>query len=377
MTLHGKLAASLYLCYGACCLGGCSGRIVDLDHPAPGSDSRSGSAFAPGSGSASTSTPTSGGGTSSAPSQLPLGEVGGVWVDDQRLYWSTYGTLDHPAPTNGAAYSKSYHSCLKFDCEHTTVTYEFDGGDNLVLDEQRVYWTRCAQIVSCPIEGCTGPSMMITEDPALFGFSIAAKGGYVYWSSDLDLLRCPASGCAGPPSVFAKATVTRLVVFDGARVYWQANKGIFSGPSDGSSPPELVTARSTAGSLKGIVNESETEGLAIGGGYLYWATARQVFRCPAANCSASEPTVLATATDDIHNLKIDDVAMYWMEANTIRSCPLSGCQQSRALTPQQVTPLNGQDEGARYAVDASDLYWIESTDAPRAPMTGVLRKTAK
>jgi len=307
-------------------------------------------------------------------------------VDEHRLYWSTFGAPSKKPYSD----SKSYHACFKLDCAHTATTYAtFDGGsNNFVVDDQQVYWTQSdSELFSCSKDDCAGSTEMIAVDPALFGRRIAAHQGYVYWSSDTDLLRCRASGSA-VPEVVARSTVTNHLAFDGARVYWQTEQGIFRAPSDGSEPPELMTAALPRPQVRNIY-ENDIGDIAVAGGHLYWRTERRIYRCPVANCIDAGPTLLYTGDKFIDAFKIDDEAMYWLEGYTttndptehaklaLRSCPLSGCKQSTVRSDQPVELNYSTQEGAAYAIDANDLYWLEAPSEPQSPTLSVLHKTAK
>jgi hypothetical protein len=279
----------------------------------------------------------------------------------------------------------SYQSCLKLDCEPTTLTYAtlVTYPSTFAVDGRQVYWTSgSGTLYSCPAEGCAAEPVLVTLDPALrLRDTIFAQREYVYWSSDVDLYRCPASGCGATPEVVAPSAGSDELVFDETRAFWLAESSIFSVASDGSGPRQIVIGLAQGTELPGEgAPPDQPQGLAVGGGYLYWATGKQVFRCPVANCSAAGPTLLATGDAAISALKIDSTAMYWLEADSIHSCPLAGCEQSSVLTPAKL--VHRLPESRRYAMDATDLYWLEASDEPGKPTSGtvfggVIRKTAK
>jgi len=103
--------------------------------------------------------------------------------------------------------------------------------------------------------------------------------------------------------------------------------------------------------------------LAVGGSYVYWATEQQIFRCPIANCMAEGPTLLVTADAEISALKVDGSAMYWLEASALHSCPLTGCEHSSVVIPTVAGAFHLY-ESARYAMDGSDLYWVDPKTPP-------------
>jgi len=273
--------------------------------------------------------------------------VASVWVDAQRLYWLTAGPAEF---TN-------LYSCLKLDCAHTKVTYEELIGTSrgVAVDGKYIFWASWnADISACPVDGCGSRPVTITQDPAL-NHRIFADREYVYWSSDLDLYRCPASGCAATPEVVSLSGITDHLAFDETRAYWLGQTGIFSAPKDGSEPPRVVIELEPLGE---DVTFDRNRDLAVGGDYVYWATQRQIFRCPVASCMSTGPTLLVSASAAISDLKLDATAIYWLESDTVHSCPLTGCESSSVLTPQVASAFYLYAP-ARYAVDESDLYWIE------------------
>jgi hypothetical protein len=346
MTRRSLLSLGFY------CLVGCAGRSLDLDD-AP---------------------PASGGTAGAAPSVLPLEATWQVWVDEQRLYWLTS--------------SGSVQSCLKQDCAATRLTYtKPDKGSTtptlgMTVAGGHVYWASFAStIFSCPAEGCANAPVVVVRDPALRDDSIFAHHDHVYWSSQLDIYRCARSGCAATPEVVAESAHAEHLVFDETHVYWRGPKEIFSAPKDGSEPPHVVTSAAEVATVF-IGVEGPQRGLAVAGGYLYWEAGTQVFRCSIPSCDTAAATRLVTGEAAIMGLKVDDSAMYWLEADSIHSCPIAGCEQSRALTPAKVARVEGLSEFSRYAIDASDLYWLEAPAEPgtttRPPTTGgVIRRTSK
>jgi len=321
------------------CLGaqiGCSAHAMDLDHAAAPPPVRA---------------------TGADPAVDSEQEFEGVWVDDRRLYWLT-------------SFS-SFQSCLKADCEPTMLTYVTSDARQAPLSvavSEHVYWTLDSTVVtSCAPEGCGSEPVTVTKDHSLQRFF--GHRDYLYWSSDLDLYRCPARGCSDTPEVVALGATPYQLIFDDDRAYWIDSAGILSAPIDGSQPSKLLIAWARDG--------SSMQSLAIGADYLYWAIDERVLRCPIASCNATVPTLLATGGAPVTDLKIDGQTLFWLEGDLIHSCLLPGCERSTVLIPQKVAP-GGR---SRYAVDASDVYWLEGMDPPstepRSPMAKSIRRTAR
>jgi len=321
MTQFTRNLASLCLC----CLTGCAARAMDLDHAAPGS-----------AGSGSTdATPTA---------VVSNDEFDSVWVDEQRLYWLA---------RNG--FVSRLQSCLKADCEHTKQTYmESTQQVQSTVADGRVYWTTNLSLFSCAAEGCQSKPTKVGQDPAAGASPLFAHRDYVYWSSDFDIYRCPAQGCGETPEVVALNANAGRLVFDDKRAYWVDDyRRILSVPSDGSEPPKVEASN--------VPDGDPIDSLAIGAGYLYWAAGERVFRCPNPGCDASTPTLLVTADAHIIELEVDDSTLYWLENHALHSCPLSGCEKSLTLTPPNLPGIiwNGSDVMVPFAIDASNLYWID------------------
>ena len=345
MTHHSLSLVLLYLCS----LTGCAGHAVDLDHTAPAASTPIG--------------PDAG---------IVIAKEGfaHVWVDDQRLYWLTqFGT---------------FQSCVKASCEHTRLTYVNGNPESHLLSAAvangHVYWVSDRNIVfSCAAEGCDAGPVMVVQDSILQ--RIYAHQDHVYWSSDRDFYRCPASGCGATPEIAISETSPAFPAFDGTRIYWIGGFGIMSAPADGSASPELV--------VDWHLGAEWIQSIAVGGEYLYWAAGTQAFRCPIASCNASAPTLLVTGNDRIHDLRVDVTTMYWSDnghtdkwsrlTDIVRSCPLEGCEQSTALTPPRLRghSLDANDSST-FAIDATDIYWIDVGDDPSSPTRiNTIRKTAK
>jgi len=312
------------------CLIGCGPRTLDLDHAAPDASVPMGT-----------------------PDPVVSGvKLTGVWAAEPRLYWSTLSTVND-------ILSERLNSCRTDDCGNTKVSYpQATKLFRAAIAEGRVYWTSGSSIFSCT-EGCEGKPIKVTEDPSL-AWPISAYRDYVYWSSDFDLYRCQAQGCAEPPEVVASNGSSEYLAFAGDRVYWTEPYRIMSAPIDGSDLPQLVAEVTLAKSL------------AIRNGYLYWAESTKVFRCPIANCdSATE--LLVTASNPVYDFKVDDSAIYWLDFYEIHSCPITGCEQPTLLA-QNVA--EGLIKTARFAIDASYVYWLES-DAMSEPNGKSLRRIPK
>ena len=310
---------------------GCSTKAVELDQAPP---------FA--------SVPTTG----DDPALVLSEEPTSVWVDERRLYWVAGGKLQ---------------SCRTTDCARSLLDYPSSvrGEDNVVtavVAGGHVYWTSRNTIYSCPTEGCDPKPLTVTQDPALQPPPFA-HGEYVYWSSDFDIYRCRAVGCSGAPDVVASNSLAQALAFDEARAYWSDGVRVMSAPVDGSAPPEIA-GFDQRGAFTGD--------LAVGGGYLYVSDNLHIFRCPLANCDASPPTLLVTASGSgpLTQITLDGSTLYWDDADTLRSCRLPACTDPRAIA----TLRQGTSVGDKlFAIDTNDIYWLE----PPGVGSPTIRRMAK
>jgi hypothetical protein len=313
-------------------LAACSSRIVELDHTSP-ADPR----------------------ISDDSSLLSDRGFLGVWVDERRLYW-LLGDW-------------TFQSCLKEDCAHTQQTYTTNNKTpiNPAVDANYVYWNAetSTELLSCSVEGCEPKPSSVTRDPDSL-YSIYAHDGYVYWSSEFDIYRCRASGCTGAPEVVATGSTASSMVFDEKRAYWidTGSAQIMSAPVNGSEPSPKVFAPPLG------VSSS----LAVGDGYLYSSLIHGIYRCLVADCH--NPTLMIMNGAFITSIKLDGSTLYWLETSSFYSCQLPDCAQPTLVTPKNVAPADSRREAPRFAMDATDIYWIEARDRDSNQVPSI-RRTAK
>jgi streptogramin lyase len=94
------------------------------------------------------------------------------------------------------------------------------------VDATNVYFTYDGTVGSCPISGCSAPTVPADnlKDPN----DIATDGITVYWTDQTDdtVLRCAVSGCNDAPTVIAtNQNSPKGIAVDDTAVYWTQLSG--------------------------------------------------------------------------------------------------------------------------------------------------------
>jgi hypothetical protein len=305
---------SILICALALGLQACAGHSIDLDQ---------------GAGSPS---------NSSAPVGVDATQIHDYILDldadDSRVYWRT---------------PSAAQSCVFEHCGATTVSYG-TAVDPITIGEQDVFfWSTSpdapfstGQLVSCPKTGCGTAPIEIFEDlTAPNNVSDAVDDQYYYWPSNVDIYRCPLTGCGEVPEVVAKDETTNgALVVDGNAVFWtfrvdatNPNGGseIHSAPKDGSRSPTLI--------------------------------ASGVGLSPYVNLGAPGIPFIAP------QFTVDATTVYWLDSSShVQSCPRTGCD---GRPPVTLVATDGAKQTLR--VDATGLYWLETTDLVGDWAIGVAR----
>jgi hypothetical protein len=293
--------------------------------------------------------------------QLP-DYVESLLADEARVYW-----------TNGSATAQS---CVFDRCDATRISYGSPAWPT-TLGEDDVFFPGTpfnghadGDLLECPKTGCLGAPSIVLNDPTMpYGsLVVAADDGYLYWSSSVDIYRCPVTGCGEVPEVVAKGEVSTFgMVVDRDEVFWafasdpNEDAEIHSAPSDGSRPPKVIAS--------GLGPSFSALNFTVDATNVYWLDgASHVQSCPRAGCGAQAPVTLVATDNAKEALRVDASGLYWLETTelvgnwqraqgaevshvSIRFCPLTGCGQGAQA--QILSP----DKVGDFAMSSKFLYW--------------------
>ena len=228
----------------------------------------------------------------------------------------------------------------------------------LTLDGTRVIWAEYYSIESIAKTGAAAPTFIANAD---LSFGIAVSGGVVGWiEANLGaVFAAPTSGLpdGGTSIVISSPTVAGSIgdflAGDGNNFYWignnhtlvlQASKnGI---PDGGSSSPMQVGTGNYMFDLQ------------VGPGFVVWTDVGlgEIVRAPV---GGGTPTVLASGRTSPARLAIDATDVYWTEtsgaATAIVSAPLTGVPDGGSPTVLAVDPSSV----TAIAADGTYVYWAD------------------
>jgi hypothetical protein len=295
---------------------GCGGKILDLGH-----DLEPPGYASPDSGDRDD--------PSEVPTWVATHQYGGdaLLLDETRVYWSTSGTTPRPDVDTCWTCGESFvlRSCAKNDCARTLVTYWRSPTYQVQIgvNSTGIYWTESkfgqeiAAILTCPIAGCAGRPAIVISDVA--SLSLVVDESFVYWlSTDSKLLKCAVNGCGHNPTVIAQA--------DNARI----------------SGTALLAASSTD---------------------LYWIAQFSDASKSGAIMTAPKdgslpPRPIADGLHQPLSLAVDAENVYFTECysfGTVKRCPLTGCVgEPTVLASNQRYP-------ALLGVAGNRAYWFTSS----------------
>jgi hypothetical protein len=323
-------------------------------------------------------------------------------LDENRIYWTTFGPSGDPAPDSPYNGQTRLRSCAKDDCAGTLVNYvtypsvgeQVGYIEAIASNGRHIVWVRtggsCTPgcLLSCPVAGCgAGPTRTDNVDVLKMG----VDASHVYWlSGDATLLRCPTEGCAGKlPELIARLErplpadspgVTFLV--DPTGVVWPRSVGALdrTGNIVEFEKSDAKGMRPVAESVIG------PESIAADEVNAYWTEGGWggVKTCPRTGCGTSH-RILVEQFGFQSLLAVRDGSAYWFTSPTLwwknnRSTspadlvehPTNGVTSS----PKPIAP--GQMAPTAIAVDSTHVYWrtcLEPmTVGPWACLDGSIRR---
>lgn len=238
-----------------------------------------------------------------------------------------------------------------------------------------IYWTgfNAGTIGTASLDGTGANPSAITGVPN--PFSMAAAAGTVYWYSaasgyigysDAALSATPGSMGTGNPagSPFGFSGLAA----DGARVYSTLGRDN-SDPGDPATWTEMYwqTAPGAGAPASGLLARwpvaNRPEGLAVSGGFLYWADPIVQFIGRMASSDGTDPTTFVSAgavgsTPDF--VAVRDPYLYWTDGANHKIGRARIDAPNSDVDPDFITGLgggNGEPKGI--AVTATHIYWAD------------------
>ncbi|HEY4106383.1 MAG TPA: hypothetical protein VGM44_20930 [Polyangiaceae bacterium] len=213
-------------------------------------------------------------------------------------------------------------------------------------DGTRLYWLDIqGELQSCVEPACDG-IVTYTRVGAYLGIGFVAAGGHIYWADvDGSIYSCPSSGCAGAPTkVVDDPTLAATVVplsADGDYVYWPSARDLYRCFAAGCGPTPEVVAHGESG--KPAFAGTNAYWLATVDGVRAIRNAPKDGSAPAQTFLSGNFTSIATTAEDI----------FWLDSsNHVLRCPLTGCD-----TPALVDDSTGEKDALQF--DELGLYWLE------------------
>jgi len=280
--------------------------------------------------------PSDGNGMSDVPTWVATHQYGGdaLLLDETRVYWSTSGAAPRAAPQEDFATcwtceeSFVLRSCVKSDCARTLVTYWRSPTFRVQVGVNRtgIYWTETK-----------------------LGQGIAA------------ILTCPIAGCIGRPAIVISGVSSWALVVDDSYVYWlSTNSVLFKCDVNGCNQNPTIVGRAfnAGGTAPGVLAASATN--------LYWidmttgtSLTGAIMTIP--KDGSEPPRVIADGLHRPQSLAVDAENVYFTESysfGTVKRCPLAGCvgEPTVIASAQRYPTLLG--------VSGDRAYWFTFSNGP-------------
>ncbi len=156
------------------------------------------------------------GGCGSGPITLASGQNqdNAIATDGHRVYWPI------------EAFAGAVLACDVGGCGGTpsTLASPQEYAQGIATDGLNVYWLDYSPgLQACAVGGCANhPSTLAAISPPPATFAIATDGTNVYFTAGANVMSCPVTGCSGSPMTIASPTSTQSIATTVAipNVYW-------------------------------------------------------------------------------------------------------------------------------------------------------------
>jgi virginiamycin B lyase len=249
-------------------------------------------------------------------------------------------------------------ACDDGGCLPITVSRGHVSPVGIAISGQRLFWSvdspSAQAVIACDLPACATPAAIATGQPRTV--VVMTNATHVFWARDNGVRSCPVLGCVGAPAVIANGTDTNGLYVRGGRVFW--TDYLTSGPVGAADA--LGTNPVTLGS-----SQSFPRRIAANATHAYWTNfgAGTIARSAA---TTGPPTTLVTGQTDPWDMTIDATNIYWTNATTVGVCALAGCPANgNVLASGLSRPLGITSDGVH-------VYWTNRNAGTvvRCPVTG-------
>lgn len=227
------------------------------------------------------------------------------------------------------------------------IAASFDGPKRLVWGETR---GAASNVVFCEVP-CESPRKVPAGGDV---WHVTISGGFAYWATSSDsagaIRRCPVEGCSVPYEVVTDQPRLHGLVVSGGQLAFGTR----------SARGTVRRASTSGGGLTDLIRElDQPQALATDGATLFVAArgSNVIARCPLTGCDPGEQATIALAKNP-HGIATDGENVYWSNGmavgGTVAWCPADACSGSgHVLAAEQANPY-------AIALDDEAVYWTNA-----------------